>query len=115
MDKPKARKITGGSSSDKSHTSTIDPFSAPASQKVRTTWETILYILHQILELPITAVLLGFGFILPELRDWIANFGMGKAFDPARDIDSLEGKVILVTGGALYIPIHCQNLVLIHL
>lgn len=24
---------------------------------------------------------------------------MGKSFDPARDIGSLEGKVILVTGG----------------
>jgi hypothetical protein len=99
MDELKARKITGGGPSDDSHTSTTDLASAPASQKVRTNWETILYILHQILELPITAVLLGFGFILPELRDWISSFGMGKAFDPARDIDSLEGKVILVTGG----------------
>lgn len=97
MDIPKSRKIAGGS--DKSHASTIDQSSAAASQKVRTTWETILYILHQILELPITAVLLGFGFILPELQDWIASFGMSKTFDPARDIGSLEGKVILVTGG----------------
>jgi hypothetical protein len=61
--------------------------------------ETIVYILRQIFDLPVTAVLLAFGFILPELRDWITDFGMGKNFDPARDIGSLEGKVILVTGG----------------
>ena len=29
---------------------------------------------------------------------------MGVAFDPAKDIGSLEGKVILVTGGSLPSP-----------
>jgi hypothetical protein len=104
MNKSKARKIIGGSSSNKSHTSSIDTSSSTAAQQVRTTWETILYIPHQILELLITAVLLGFGFIVPELRNWISGFGMGKAFDPARDIGGLEGKVILVTGGTHFIP-----------
>jgi hypothetical protein len=63
------------------------------------TARTIVHILRHIVDLPITAVLLGFGFILPELRDWITGFGMGKKFDPARDIGSLEGKVLIVTGG----------------
>jgi len=29
---------------------------------------------------------------------------MGKSFNPAQDIGSLEGKVILVTGGTHLIP-----------
>lgn len=61
--------------------------------------QTIFYVLRQILELPITIILLVFGFILPELRDWSSSVGMGKKFDPAQDIGSLEGKVVLVTGG----------------
>jgi NAD(P)-dependent dehydrogenase (short-subunit alcohol dehydrogenase family) len=68
--------------------------------------QSISSILHQILELLSTALLLSFGFILPELKDSITNFGMGKKFDPSHDIGSLEGKVILVTGGTYlsYLP-----------
>jgi hypothetical protein len=99
MDDPRRRKTIGekreiGSQSSANITSsTIDP------ARTSSVLETILYILRQIFDLPLTAVLLGFGFILPELKDWITSFGMGKKFDPSRDIGSLEGKVILVTGG----------------
>jgi hypothetical protein len=61
--------------------------------------ETIVYILRQLLDLPVTALLLGSGFIIPLFKDSITTFNMGKQFDPAKDIGSLEGKVILVTGG----------------
>jgi hypothetical protein len=70
----------------------------PATKSI---WDTILFILHQILEFATTATLLAYGFIVPELRDTITSFGMGKTFVPERDIGSLEGKVILVTGGKL--------------
>jgi hypothetical protein len=63
--------------------------------------DMVSYILRQILEIPSTAILLVFGFVLPFLKSWTANFGMGKSFDPERDIGSLDGKVILVTGGTL--------------
>jgi len=39
---------------------------------------------------------------------------MGKSFDPSKDIGSLEGKVILVTGGT-YLPMstkRCHTIVL---
>ncbi|KAH3908576.1 hypothetical protein HBH56_169290 [Parastagonospora nodorum] len=67
--------------------------------RARLLLETIAYILRQLLDLPITALLLGSGFIIPLLKDSITTFNMGKTFDPAKDIGSLEGKVILVTGG----------------
>ncbi|KAF9698065.1 hypothetical protein EKO04_003909 [Ascochyta lentis] len=46
-----------------------------------------------------TVLLLVSGFILPEIIDTIASVGMGIDFNPAKDIASLEGKVVLVTGG----------------
>jgi NAD(P)-dependent dehydrogenase (short-subunit alcohol dehydrogenase family) len=61
--------------------------------------QTVFYILHQILDFLVTTILLALGFILPELKDSITDLNMGKKFDPERDIGSLEGKVILVTGG----------------
>lgn len=61
--------------------------------------KTVVYILRQFVELPLTAIFLLYNVILPEARDWITTFGMGKAFDPKTDIGSLEGKIILVTGG----------------
>lgn len=63
------------------------------------------YLLSQILEIPTTAILLLFGFILPVLKSWTADLSMGKSFEPERDIGSLDGKVILVTGGTL----SCQS------
>jgi hypothetical protein len=61
--------------------------------------ESISRILRQFFEVHVTAVLLGAGFTIPELKDSIAGIGMGKKFDPEKDIGSLDGKVILVTGG----------------
>jgi hypothetical protein len=61
--------------------------------------ETISRILRQFFEVHVTTVLLGAGFIIPELKDAISGIGMGKAFVPEKDIGSLDGKVILVTGG----------------
>jgi hypothetical protein len=55
--------------------------------------------LRQLLDFLHTVWLLGTGFILPEITDAITTLGMGVTFDPAKDIGSLEGKVILVTGG----------------
>jgi hypothetical protein len=78
--------------------------SPKAPARPTTLSESILSILRQIFELLSTALLLGFGFILPDLKDSIRHFNMGKKFDPSRDIGSLEGKVILVTGGT-YLPI----------
>lgn len=48
-----------------------------------------------------TALLLVSGFIFPETVDTVSSCGMGVDFNPARDIASLEGKVVLVTGGNL--------------
>jgi hypothetical protein len=77
---------------------TKNPF-VPVPTRTKSVLRTVLYILHQILDLSVTAVLLGLGFILPELKDSITSFDMGKKFDPERDIGSLEGRVIMVTGG----------------
>jgi len=62
-------------------------------------WSTLLRFFHLIIDFATTASLLAHGFVGPELRDQITDFGMGKDFVPERDIGSLEGKVILVTGG----------------
>jgi hypothetical protein len=55
--------------------------------------------LSQIIDFLHTLWLVGTGFIIPEIADAITALGMGLTFDPAKDIGSLEGKVILVTGG----------------
>jgi hypothetical protein len=104
MDDPQRRRTTGENPNTPSKSITTKIPSASASARTKSVSETILYILHQILDLPVTAILLGLGFILPELKDWITSFGMGKNFDPERDIGSLEGKVILVTGGMQSCP-----------
>ena len=62
-------------------------------------WETVLYTLRLILEVSSTVALLTLGVVIPEVRNWITSIGMGKKFDPERDIGSLEGKIVLVTGG----------------
>lgn len=85
-----SRNIERSAAIDNASSSTGDPLSI---------WKTILYILRQILEIPKTVVLLSFGFIIPEIKDWITNFRMGKTFTPEKDIGSLDGKIILVTGG----------------
>lgn len=61
--------------------------------------ENISYTLRQISQVLNTILSFVPGFIVPEVRDWITTAGMGKKFNPATDIGSLEGKVILVTGG----------------
>lgn len=62
-------------------------------------WQTVVFILRQVIELPVTYLLLFLDLAIPELRDFITEATMIKQFDPAKDIGSLEGKVILVTGG----------------
>lgn len=63
--------------------------------------------MSQLIDLLHTVWLLGTGFILPEISDAIRSLGMGVTFDPANDIGSLEGKVILVTGGTqAFAPLH---------
>jgi hypothetical protein len=99
MDDPRQRKATGEKRNTASQSSGIITYSTSISARLTTFLQSILSTLHQIFELLSTALLLSFGFILPDLKDSITNFGMGKKFDPSRDIGSLEGKVVLVTGG----------------
>jgi hypothetical protein len=42
--------------------------------------------------------------LYPELSKAFLTFGMGVKFNPATDIPSLDGKVILVTGGTYPLP-----------
>lgn len=70
--------------------------SSPAS---KTSTLPVLSRLREIIDFLHTLWLVGTGFIVPEIADAITALGMGLTFDPAKDIDSLEGKVILVTGG----------------
>jgi hypothetical protein len=99
MGTPRHRKYTAEEFSNQARSTHVNASSASNSTTTNSTFATIIYILCQIFEVPATAILLGIGFILPELKDTITSFGMGKTFDPERDIGSLEGKVILVTGG----------------
>jgi NAD(P)-dependent dehydrogenase (short-subunit alcohol dehydrogenase family) len=106
MDDPRRRKATGEKRNTASQSSESITSSRSTSARPTTFLHSILSILHQVFELLSTALLLSFGFILPELKDSITTLGMGKKFDPSRDIGSLEGKVILVTGGTYlsYLP-----------
>jgi hypothetical protein len=75
--------------------------------------KTVVYIATQFLEVPIAAFHLFTSISIPLLRDHLNPLdlispllyryrntsNMGKTFNPATDIPSLEGKVILVTGG----------------
>ncbi|KAF1834562.1 NAD(P)-binding protein [Decorospora gaudefroyi] len=70
----------------------------PSSER-NSSLATVLYVLRQIVDSLATAWLLGYSFIVPQLQAQITSIGMSKSFDPARDIGSLEGKIILVTGG----------------
>lgn len=54
---------------------------------------------HQFSEALSTILLLASGFLAPLIEIWFLRFNMGKKFDPANDVQDLEGKVILVTGG----------------
>jgi hypothetical protein len=71
--------------------------------------DMVSHILRQILGIPTIAILLLSGFVLPFLKSWTADFGMGKSFDPERDIGSLDGKVILVTGGTILCLLHLRD------
>jgi hypothetical protein len=82
---------------------------APQETEASGTTPTSPHFSQQIIELATTSFLLAYGFVGPELRDQITGFGMGKDFVPERDIGSLDGKVILVTGG-MYIPAPHPNL-----
>ena len=37
--------------------------------------------------------------LLPEFSEQIKNMGAKSSFDPTKDVPSLDGKVIVVTGG----------------
>lgn len=69
------------------------------AQHPRAMWETIVYILKEFVQLPIVASLFAFNVVLPELGEQLANMGGAKSFNPGKDIPSLAGKVIIVTGG----------------
>lgn len=73
--------------------------STPVQHTSQSISDSILNRLRQILELINTIVLLGSGFIVPEIADALASIGMGVSFDPVKDVGNLEGKVVLVTGG----------------
>ncbi|KAF2737579.1 NAD(P)-binding protein [Polyplosphaeria fusca] len=61
---------------------------------------TVVYLGTQFFELLSTAFLILIGLSIPGLRHLYFKFtNMSKTFVPAQDIPSLEGKVILVTGG----------------
>lgn len=64
-----------------------------------TSQAAILYGIHAVTEIIYTIILFVTGIILPEVLDAVTALGMGVDFKPAKDIASLEGKVILVTGG----------------
>lgn len=99
MDNAQGPELEERKTKDESHRSVVKLSPSSSSENNDSILYTILYILRQILELPTTAILLGFGFIVPDLHASIKCIGMGKSFNPERDIGSLEGKVILVTGG----------------
>ncbi|KAF2177174.1 NAD(P)-binding protein, partial [Zopfia rhizophila CBS 207.26] len=61
--------------------------------------KNIIYIQTQILEVPVTVAHLFFNFLIYDFKDAVINMFSGKSFNPAQDIPSLAGKVILVTGG----------------
>lgn len=100
MDRPRQRIRAGkGISTDPN-----DDSSGPglvAIDHAGLAWCKIMSPLQYLFDLLTAVVTLIPGFILPEVRDWITLAGMGKKFNPASDIGSLEGKVIIVTGGML--------------
>lgn len=55
--------------------------------------------IRDILELLVTLYILSVDFVVPEFAEYLRNMTASKKFDPAKDIPSLEGKVIVVTGG----------------
>lgn len=54
---------------------------------------------EQFKQLFITSYFLIAEVLTPEFGEQIKNMGAKKSFDPAKDVPSLEGKVIIVTGG----------------
>ena len=73
--------------------------SSPVQETPQSLSITNLNTLRQIFDFVNTVRLLLIGFVLPELKDTVTSNGMVVTFDPAKDIGSLDGKVILVTGG----------------
>lgn len=67
------------------------------------------HVLHKLFNFVRTVVSLVSGLLLPELKDIITTLGMGVNFNPATDIGTLEGKVILVTGGIAALPSRILN------
>ena len=70
-----------------------------SSQAPETPQSPVSSRLSQVLDFLHTLWLVGTGFVVLEIVDALTAIGMGLTFDPAKDIGSLEGKVILVTGG----------------
>ena len=54
---------------------------------------------EQFRELFITFYFLVAEVLTPEFGEQIKNMGANKNFDPAKDVPSLDGKVVIVTGG----------------
>lgn len=77
---------------------------AAANTSSRSLKNTIVYIFRQFLDLPYTVFILTVQVLLPQFRDKLLRRNMGKSFNPATDIPSLNGKVVVVTGG-MYSPL----------
>jgi hypothetical protein len=115
MDDLQRRRRKGESRNSSSQNLTTEISSVSAHTRPESASGTALQILHHILDFLSTTVLLGLGTILPDLlKDATRASNMGKKFDPERDIGSLEGKVILVTGGMQppYHPLHFTHPIL---
>ena len=69
--------------------------------------ESLRHALHQTLEVFKLIFLLARNLAVPEFSELIKYSGKTVNFNPAKDIPSLEGKVILVTGG---MPLHPPTL-----
>ncbi len=89
------------------------PRSAKSNSLSTSANDPILQTLGQLQEFLSTASILSFGIIIPLFWDWITTKKMGKKFDPAQDVQSLDGKVVLVTGGMFFLlSIDCRDLTL---
>jgi hypothetical protein len=99
MDDLQRRRRKGETVNSSSQSLTAEDSSISSRSPTESASGTALQILHHILDFLSTTVLLGLGTILPDLLKDATRASMGKKFDPERDIGSLEGKVILVTGG----------------
>ena len=75
-----------------------------SSESSQSLLQGLLYTLRAVVEFVHTVLLLVSDLVFLEITDTVAGFGMGVDFTPAKDVGSLEGKVILVTGGIVTRP-----------